>query len=191
MTAGLGGAFVEPGPRRPRGVEHRVAPVESQGEDYKTGRILRSEREAKPSGGALVAWDKGPGRILVCSLNCDPFTEQHLKIVRAILHNLGAQLDEPLKVGGDLFDATGTLRRALVVGGFEAADHEQALATDWLDGETAARPRPGTPAGGLEWTAAEAQDDGVFDLKQLAARRARGELRSLPGFLVVRTGRPG
>lgn len=182
MTSGLGGELVDRGRVVLEASNTEWRRWNRQGEDYKTGRIVRSEREAKPRGAAVVVWDQGPGRVMVCSLNSDTFTIQHLNLVRALMRNLGVRLGEPMKVGGDLFDATGTLHRALVIGAFRAADHDAALDGDWLDGETAARPQPGETAGGLAWTMAEARDDGVFDLSQIVPDGAGENCAAYLGF---------
>jgi len=84
----------------------------NQGETVKTAMVLRSEREAKPSGAALVELKIGPGRLLVCSLDIVPGTSQAKALNQTILRNLGLQLGSGLE-SQNLLGADGNLRGAL------------------------------------------------------------------------------
>lgn len=92
-----------------------------QPETTKTGMVLRSEREAKPSGVALAKVPVGGGTLIVCNLPLIPTDPSMAALYKRLLANLGVALG----VGkGDVnfFDAEGTVERALALGWFESAD---------------------------------------------------------------------
>ena len=68
LPAGLGGPLVTSGTVLLTACSTDWKRWNGQAETDKTAMLLRSEREAKPSGAALVELDRGTGRLLVCAL---------------------------------------------------------------------------------------------------------------------------
>lgn len=93
----------------------------NQPEYAKTAMILRSERQAKPSGVVLAEKKMGEGRLLITVLSSHPRTVREENVSRTILSNLGIQLNAGLDVGKPLL-RSGILVRALVCGYFAAND---------------------------------------------------------------------
>lgn len=138
-----------------------------RGENTKTASVLRSEREAQPSGAALVAYPLDRGRLLVTSLSPTAPSAQHRKLLRQLFANLGVALSPPKAITGAGFDEAGYLHDALVIGGFGAAGYDQALDTDFLGGETTAAPHIGDQKGDLAWRSVHANANGVFDFRKI------------------------
>lgn len=139
-----------------------------QGEQVKTAMVTRSEREAKPSGAALVALNVGKGRLLVSSIHGMADSKERMDISRRILANIGLQLTEPDdKVEGGLFNMSGFLQQALVCGGFPAENLKQGTETDYLNEQTKVKPRVGDKAGDRVWTKVDANAGNLFDFKKL------------------------
>lgn len=93
----------------------------NQPEYAKTAMVLRSEREAKPSGAVLVEKQVGQGRLLITVLSSRPRTVREENVSRTILSNLGITLKADLDVGKPLL-RSGILVRALVCGYFPTND---------------------------------------------------------------------
>ena len=167
LTHGLAGPLVAGGRALMEACPTDWRRWNGQGENTKTASVLRSEREAQPSGAALVTDGAGPGRLLVTSLPSAAPSPQHQQLLRKLFANLGVGLG-PLKsatVSG--FDAAGYLHEALVAGSYAAPSYEQALDTDFLGGEAAAAPKAGDTAAGRTWHPVMAGGDGVFNLKAM------------------------
>lgn len=99
-----------------------------QPEYAKTAMVLRSEREAKPSGVVLVELGAGTGRLLITSLSSTPRNVREEKINRTILANLGFELEPGLDSGKALL-RSGVLTRALACG-YLAAGEEPLIVHD-------------------------------------------------------------
>ena len=162
---GLAGPFVAKGrtllaacPAEWRRWNNRAEPV-------KTAALLRSEREAKPSGAALVEYKSGAGRTLVTSFA--PASREGRALWKRLLTNLGVVLTARKAAPDAALDEFGHLTNALVCGSFGAASAAAAYDTDNVGVGPALRPRPGDKSGGLEWRAHPADDDGVFDFRKM------------------------
>ena len=165
MQHGLAGPFVAGGrillaasPAEWRRWNNRAEPV-------KTAALLRSEREAKPSGAALVECPSGRGRTLVTSFV--PASRDGRTLWKRLLTNAGVVLTERKAAPDSAFDEFGHLTGALVCGRFGAASANAAYDTDAIGIGPALRPKPGDKSGGLEWRAKPADDDGVLDFKKM------------------------
>lgn len=99
-----------------------------QPETTKTGMVLRSEREAKPSGVALAKVSIGKGTLIVCSLPVVPTDPQMAALYKRLLANLGVSLGAS-KGDANFFDAGGNVERALALGWFDSADFVPSPAT--------------------------------------------------------------
>ena len=135
-----------------------------QPEYAKIAMVLRSEREAKPSGTVLMQCGTAKGRLLVTTLPADTSSVRMEAVGRTLLGNLGVPLVAGLDSGKPLL-RNGQLIRALVCGFFPqaaAAATRQALA----EPEAGARIAPGTALEGVAWKTVE-QTTGVFDIAKL------------------------
>jgi beta-galactosidase len=103
-----------------------------QPEYAKTGMVIRSEREAKPSGVALSERKIGSGRLLVTALPAAPRLAKAENAVRQLLANLGAPLGPGSDVGKPL-RKTGDIIRALYIGCFPVASVQEGLAQNFID----------------------------------------------------------
>ncbi len=85
----------------------------SRGENVKTGSVIRSEREAKPTGAAVVKVAAGKGQIYLVSLDVAPLKSDGENLLRTTLSNLGLILmDVPLNTRR-AFASDGMLERAI------------------------------------------------------------------------------
>jgi hypothetical protein len=162
---GLAGPFVTRGrtllaacPAEWRRWNNRAEPI-------KTAALLRSEREAKPGGAALVELKSGRGRYLVTSFV--PASREGRRLWRRMLANAGVALTDRKAAPDSAFDEFGHLTSALVCGSFGAATAAAAYDTDAIGIGNALRPKPGDTSGGLAWHARPADDDGVLDFKKM------------------------
>ena len=83
-------------------------------EPVKTAAVLRSEREAKPTGAALVEYPSGRGRYLVTSFV--PTSREGRTLWKRLLTNAGVALTERKAAPDSAFDEFGHLTNALVCG---------------------------------------------------------------------------
>ena len=177
LEAGLAGPFVEKGKVLLEACNTDWLRLNTRPENIKTVSVLRSERESKPGGAALVAMPVGKGRILLCNLEPSTPTPQHVELVRSLMGGLGVKLGEPRLTTGSVLAADGTLQEALVIGGFQGTDFDNALDQDFLGAEGSVAPKPGEKVGDLTWAKRASGVGGVFDLQPLevagpAANRA-------------------
>ena len=134
-------------------------------EPQKTAAILRSEREAKPTGAAVVAHPLGKGRYIVSALDTTSTAAgATLPLLKHLLTNAGLTLtDRPMDASA-AFDFSGTLRQALVCGSFPATV-PAAYDIDNVGINLTFAPQPGDKVGALAWTARTAGKDGVFNFR--------------------------
>lgn len=140
-----------------------------QPEMTKTAMLLRSEREAKPSGVALAELQVGGGRLVVCNIPAAPLTSQAARLDRALLANLGVALGDGAAQRNSL-DSAGVVTRVLACGQFGAATPAEALATNPVAANTAADIIAGSVIQDRPWGAVKADSTGALDLSSL--RRA-------------------
>ncbi|MES2463844.1 MAG: hypothetical protein V4671_25015, partial [Armatimonadota bacterium] len=166
LPAGLGGPLV-------RGSTTLLAASNTdwmrwnrQPETTKTAMVLRTEREAKLSGAALVSRAVGKGRILVCSLPAAPQTSQATALNRTLLANLGIALgDGPAQ--RNVLDASGAVTRALAAGRMPVASTEEGTAAAFVAPNSGASISVGAVVKDRTWTPVTTNEAGAFDLKPL------------------------
>jgi hypothetical protein len=137
----------------------------NRAEPVKTAALLRSEREAKPAGAALIELKSGAGRYLVSSFV--PASREGRKLWKRMLANTGVVLTERKTVPNLAFDEFGHLTNALVCGSFGAPNVTAAYNTDNIGIGPALLPKHGDKSGGLEWRITPADDDDVFDFRRM------------------------
>jgi beta-galactosidase len=108
ITEGLAGPLVKQSEILLKACDTDWLRWNKQPEYAKTGMVLRSERESKQSGVALIEKKVGSGRLLVTTLPAAPRLSKAEKMVRTILTNMGIELGQgndagkPLLKGGDI-----------------------------------------------------------------------------------------
>jgi hypothetical protein len=132
-------------------------------EPLKTAAILRSEREAKPAGPAMVAMPLGKGRYVVSALDTYDNAPELLGVFKRILRNAGVVLTERRLDSDAAFDAFGTLKQGLVCGSFAAPSAAEAYNIDAVGIGPALHPRAGTVSAGQVWTKRASGADGIFN----------------------------
>jgi len=137
-----------------------------QAEGTKNAMAVRSERETKPSGAALVSVPVGPGRLLLCNIPCSASLPKRGALVAKILTNLGVPISMRRETT-EAFNENSELNQALVCAAFPVASFDEGLTASFV------KPDEGTPiraglvgGGGLKWTACTAGGT-VFDFKRL------------------------
>lgn len=135
-------------------------------EPIKTAAVLRSEREAKPSGAALIEYKVGKGRYLVSSLALN--SREGRKLWKRMLTNAGIVLTERKALSDQAFDEFGHLTSTLACGSFGAPSAAAAYDIDNIGIGPDFKPKQGDHSGSLEWRVHSADDDGVFDFRKMA-----------------------
>lgn len=164
---GLAGLFVEAG-------QTLVLPCPAdwrrwnyQAEPLKTAALLRSERETKPGGAALVRFAQGKGQFLACALDTNSGAPDLLVLLRKMLTNEGVVLVERKMQANEAFDAFGTLKSALVCGSFGAPNTQTAYDTDTVGISPTLQPKAGDKSGERQWQVKSAGSDGIFNFLHL------------------------
>lgn len=137
-----------------------------RGENIKTGSVYRSELEAKPSGCALVEIPSGKGRILICTILPLTVTPQHVELTRSLMAALGVKLEKPAEMRGGVFDGSGCLKEALMIGAFNSTSYESACDTDFLGGETTVKPQANDRVGEMVWKPMRSNDSFLMDFNR-------------------------
>lgn len=166
-----------------------------QPEYAKTAMVLRSEREAKPSGAAFILWPgkkadgsagssgaSGPGRLLVTTLSPAPRLIKAEKAIRKILSNLGIPLDAGNDVGKPLLK-DGDIVRALLCGSFPAASLEEGARVRVVDPASGNDIREQVHVDGRSWSRAFSET-GQFDLGKLITDGPRQDAVAYLSFWV-------
>lgn len=169
LPQGLGGDFVQKGKVILAACNTDWRRWNDRGENIKTGSVLRSERERKPSGAALVDFARGQDHYMVCNMDLTAATPKHMQLVRKLMANLGVKLSEPVAIQGGVFDASGSLKQTLVIGSFGAESYRVAYDTDYLGGETSAsaRPKLNDKVGDRSWQLRDVDDRLLMDFKRM------------------------
>jgi hypothetical protein len=153
-----------------------------QPEYAKTAMVLRSEREAKPSGAALIEWKGAPGRLLVTTLPPAPRLTKEEKAIRRILVNLGIPLGAGNDVGKPLLKG-GDIVRVLFCGSFPSPSLEEGSKAVIVDPSSGNNIREHALAGGKPWTQAYSES-GQFDLTKLVTDGPRQDAVAYLSFWV-------
>lgn len=168
MEYGLKGNFVEHGEVILTACNTDWTRWNKAEESVKTASVLRSEREAKPVGAALVQCHAGNGYVLINTMTNFYNTERGNSTLTALLNNAGIKLRKvEMDAASGVFDMDGNLRQALVCGSFAAQNAEAAFATDFLNGETAVKPKENNASGERAWFIGKAAAEATFDFNKM------------------------
>lgn len=168
MEHGLAGSFVEHGTVILAACDTDWNRWNKTEESVKIASVLRSERQAKPAGAAMVECPAGKGRILMNTMTQFYNTEQGNAVLLAMFKNAGVPVKKPeIAAGSGVFDVEGNLTRALVCGTFEANTAEAAFAQDFIGGESRANPKENGVIGDRKWVVGKTGSDGYFDFHEM------------------------
>jgi beta-galactosidase len=157
LEGGLTGPLVEQGRVLLEAANTDWLKWNKEAEYAKTAMVLRSERESKPSGAAIVEVKEGMGRLLLVNVPAwSPVYKVQL-MDRRLLENLGVTLTPQVDVG-EPFLKNGTLVRTLAAGHFSEAANVQ------LDSGERAKFRENERIQDLRWVSLRAEANG-FALK--------------------------
>ncbi|RYG64748.1 hypothetical protein EON80_18660, partial [bacterium] len=167
LNGGLGGAFIEKATPLLKANNTDWMKWNRQGEPTKTAMVMRSEREAKPSGVALAALSVGTGRIVVCNIPAVAQTSQATTLNRTLLMNLGVILGDGTQQR-NMVDANGTVTAVLAAGRYGAGSVEQARNVTQVSPDSGPSIAIGNVVSDRPWASVNAAADGALNLKELA-----------------------
>ncbi len=168
MTRGLAGPFVDNGIVILEACNANWREWNQVGESAKTAKLVRSERESKPAGTAMVQCQMGKGTITVNTLTEFDNTDFGIETLRKMLANAGVALGEvDLSSSQAVISSQGVIKSALALGSFEASDMKEAFEKDFLGGESEVQPTEGMVTAGKTWKTVgfSLNSDNRFDFK--------------------------
>ena len=140
--------------------------------------VIRSEREAKPSGVVLAEKSVGDGRLLITTLSPNPRSVKAERIDSIVLENLGLALNDGMDTGKPLLK-TGAVVRVLACGYFptlSASDSVKDRVREIWHGATF---QSGSILQGHIWRPAF-KESGVFDITHIGLA---GDEKNATAFL--------
>ncbi|AYL93856.1 glycoside hydrolase family 2 protein [Mucilaginibacter celer] len=142
-----------------------------QAEYAKTAMVVRSELEAKPSGTAMIVYEKAAGKMIVTTLPANPKLLKGIRLVRQLLSNAGIALAEG--ADGSVLNTEGNITGALYAGNFIARSAEDAKTRNFVDPGAADEIKDGLEIHRKIWTSLHA-DKEIFDLSALDGGTVNG-----------------
>ena len=132
-----------------------------RGEDDKTARIIRSERE-RPQGAAFVEFRRGKGSYFVSTIESNLMNVRLDKLIQNVFKNIGVKINfEQIKNY-----KIPELSQVLVSPVFETDNYDQALDKQFISIPMSAYPKKNKFVGPHKWSLLDA-NQGIFDLKKL------------------------
>jgi beta-galactosidase len=157
LDGGLSGPLVKQGAVLLEAANTDWLKWNKEAEYAKTAMVLRSERESKPSGAAIVELKQGSGKLLLINLPAwSPVYKAQL-MDRRLLENLGVELSPQIDVG-EPFLKNGTLVRTLAAGHFSTTGN--GAATPYVDPADRAKFRNNERVQDLRWVSLRAEATG-------------------------------
>jgi hypothetical protein len=135
-----------------------------QPEYAKTAMVVRSEFEAKPSGTAMILYEKCAGKLIVTTLPPVPKLIKGMRLVRKLLSNAGVALTEG--ANDDVLNANGEITGILYAGNFTARSADEAKARNFIDPNAADEMKDGLEVHRKIWTSLHVGKT-IFDLSAL------------------------
>ena len=181
MQHGLAGSFVDKGQVILAACDTDWICWNKVEESVKTAAVLRSERQTKPAGAAMVQCDAAKGHILINTMTTFYNTDLGTKTLRTMLYNVGVPLQKvQISSGESVLDMDGNLIQALVCGSFGADSAEQAFEKDFLNGETTVKPKENDSIANNKWVPVRAGQEGFFDFNKM---KLSGAQTNAAGYL--------
>jgi len=135
-------------------------------EAVKTAATLRSEREAKPAGAALVESKLGTGRYLVTTVDLGSSSMDVLQTTTRMMENAGVRFQERKGDSDAALDMIGHVSQVLACGHFSAPDVAELYNTDHIGIKDSLKPKVGEKSGGKEWMVLKTDGNGAFQFKK-------------------------
>jgi hypothetical protein len=157
ITHGLAGPLVDQSAVLLKACETDWLKWNKQAEEGKTAMILRSEREAKPSGVVMISRKTGGGTLLVTTLPAAPRLIEHEKTVRVILANMGVPLGAGRDAGKALRE-TGEIAQVLMCASFPVPTLEAGVECRLIDPAEGNRIRVEAKSADKPWKIVAAKD---------------------------------
>ena len=153
-----------------------------QAEYAKTGMVLRSELEAKPSGTVLLLKKIDKGRLIVSTLPVSPRLSKAEKAVRTIYSNLGIPLGSGADAGKPLLKS-GEIVRTLVSGVFPITDIPAGAKENAIDPLKGDSIKMNSKFGGKKW-ALLYNENGLMDLSKAKLDGANNNVAAYMSFWI-------
>jgi len=153
LDGGLAGPLVQQGTVLLEAANTDWLKWNKEAEYAKTAMVVRSEREARPAGAAIVEIKQGSGRLLLIDVPASSPVYKAQLMDRRLLENLGVGLGPQVDVG-EPFLKNGTLVRTLAVGHFKAEG--SGAATVYVDPVDRAKFRNDERVQDLRWVSLRA-----------------------------------
>lgn len=161
LTSGLGGSLVTHGTVLLQAPNTDWLSWNKQPEYAKTAMVLRSERETKPSGIALLEVHTDIGRLIISNLPAWSPAPKLQGMVRTLLRNMGVPLDQEADAGYP-FLSSGKLAHTLAIGRFPLSP--DGVASNLLDPASIGAIKEGDRIQNERWAVLSSGPDGSFDL---------------------------
>ncbi|MFY0626807.1 MAG: hypothetical protein JXR07_10940 [Reichenbachiella sp.] len=148
------------------------------GEDIKTGRVYRSERESKAPGNVIVRERVGNGELIVSTLDLFKLGNQGYNKVGHIIRNLGGTFKgKALNIPTALNDKM-ELQNALLLGSFNLVnpDTSQIFRNNPLTEDEFTKVRVGQLTEGIYWNVSSANENAVFDYMKLGMKHKQNAI---------------
>ncbi len=130
----------------------------------KTGSLIRSERESKPEGIALVECKSLQGKLYLLTLDPEQVSPLSNIVLRRLLLNLGANFTKNSAQDVSALNESGKLQNALILGSFDTSGKtlQEAANVDFLKGSHRDSYRPGNEMSSRFWEVKQAKN-GILD----------------------------
>jgi beta-galactosidase len=169
MNFGLAGDFTHSGNILLKACNTDWKTWNGRAEYLKTAAVLRSEREYKPEGAALVSQHVSKGKIYVLALDPAVLSKTSVSVLRKLFINLGLSFQNTARNNLPAIDPQGQLQQALLLASFDIAgkSNEEIRAIDLLKGFNEHQFFAGHPMNDRYWEKATAHD-GIFDFSKFS-----------------------
>lgn len=140
-----------------------------QGEDIKTAKVHRNERETKAPGSVIVRQSKGDGEIIVSIVDLFVLGNQSEHLIKQMITNLGGVFKGKLRDIPQALNANGELENTNFYGSVKNDSHniEQVFTYAPLSEDEFTKVKLGTVTKGHYWNILSSNANGMFDFKKL------------------------
>lgn len=139
-----------------------------QGEDIKTAKVYRNEREAKAPGKVIVRQAKGDGEIIVSTIDLFVLGNQSKHLINTMITNLGGVYKGKLREIPQALNSNGILENANFYGSVKNDSHEIELVFTFapLNEDAFTKVKLGTVTNGQYWDVLSSDANGIFNFKK-------------------------
>tara|TARA_R110002049_G_scaffold308913_1_gene514893 strand:+ start:43723 stop:47076 length:3354 start_codon:yes stop_codon:yes gene_type:complete len=139
-----------------------------QGEDIKTAKVYRNERETKAQGNVIVRQSKGNGEIIVSTIDLFVLGNQTEHLINKMIANLGGVFKGKAREIPQALNNKGVLENANFYGSVKNDSHkiELVFKNALLKEDEFTKVKLGTVTKGKYWDVLSSDTNGVFDFKE-------------------------